>query len=82
MGRLRGLTRGSDPRFLLVQAENRSYGFHRNLYGIRHVGRVLTLGGALIIGACITWRGVAGVHPVVLTADILGLIANMLILLG
>jgi hypothetical protein len=82
VGRLRELTRGSDPRFLLVQAENRGYGFQRNLYGIRHVGRLLALGGALVMGAYIAWRGATGVHPVVLTADVLGLIANVLILLG
>jgi len=82
VGRLRELTRGSDPRFLLVQAENRGYGFQRNLYGMRHVGRVLALAGALVVGAFMAWRGAAGMHPVVLTADVLGLIANVLILLG
>lgn len=82
VGRLRELTRGSDPRFLLVQAENRGYGFQRNLYGIRRIGRMLALGGFLVIGAYVAWRGVTGVHPVVLTADVLGLLVNVLILLG
>ncbi len=39
MGQIRSLTRDAE-KFPLVHAENRSYGFHRNLYGIRWHGRI------------------------------------------
>jgi hypothetical protein len=34
---------GQDPRFPLVTAENIQYGFERNLYGFRWVGRAISL---------------------------------------
>lgn len=39
VGQIRSLTR-DEAKFPLVRAENRSYGFHRNLYGIRWTGRI------------------------------------------
>lgn len=40
VGKIRNLTRDA-TKFPLVCAENRSYGFHRNLYGIRWTGRII-----------------------------------------
>jgi hypothetical protein len=53
VARLRQVTRG-EQQFTLLQAENRSYGFQRNFYGIRWIGRLVALAGILVIAGFMT----------------------------
>ncbi|MEV8562971.1 hypothetical protein AB0478_42490 [Streptomyces sp. NPDC051917] len=46
VGQLRNLTRDAE-KFPLIRAENRSYGFQRNIYGIRWVARAIAFGVGL-----------------------------------
>ncbi|MFG3384233.1 hypothetical protein [Streptomyces sp. NPDC047999] len=57
VGRLRDRTRDTE-RFKLLFNENRSYGFTRNLYGVRWIGRCISLGGVLVAGAYMAWLSV------------------------
>jgi hypothetical protein len=68
VARLRELTRG-EQRFTLLQAENRSYGLQRNLYGVAFLG-------ILVIAGFMTWDLVQNRHADVPTADVLGLLLN------
>ncbi|WP_157876667.1 hypothetical protein [Streptomyces graminilatus] len=54
VGQIRSLTR-DEVKFPLVRAENRSYGFHRNLYGIRWTGRITGLLVVLGVLMYIVW---------------------------
>ena len=45
------MTRGE--QFYMVQAENRNYGYRRNFYGVRIVGRITALIGTLVMSC---WR--------------------------
>ncbi|WP_329548502.1 hypothetical protein OG548_35435 [Streptomyces sp. NBC_01356] len=54
VGQLRDRTRDTE-RFNLLFNENRNYGFARNLYGIRWIGRSVSLGGILFASAYMTW---------------------------
>jgi hypothetical protein len=81
VARLRELTRG-EPQFLLLQAENRSYGFQRNFYGIRWLGRLVAFLGMLVIAGFMTWGLLHNRHAGVPTADVLGLLLNGAILLA
>ncbi|MFE9308143.1 hypothetical protein ACFYM5_10630 [Streptomyces sp. NPDC006706] len=51
---LRDRTRDME-RFKLLFNENRNYGFTRNLYGVRWIGRCISLGGVLVVGAYTAW---------------------------
>lgn len=75
VARLRELTRG-EQKFPLLQAENRSYGFQRNFYGIRRLGRLIAFLGMLVIAGFMTWGLLHNRHASVPTADILGLLLN------
>lgn len=79
IGRLRELTR-DEQRFALIQAENRGYGFWRNFYAIRHLGRLAALAGTLVIAGLTLWRLESGVHPVIQVASALGLVINALVI--
>lgn len=79
VARLRQQTWGD--RFTLLQAENRAYGFQRNLYGLRWPGRLIAFAGILVVGA-FTARYFWSNHPSPSTADILGLLLNAAILVG
>jgi len=81
VARLRELTRG-EPQFLLLQAENRSYGFQRNFYGIRWLGRQVAFLGMLVIAGFMTWGLLHNRHAGVPTADVLGLLLNGAIMLA
>jgi hypothetical protein len=69
---------GNNPEYPLVKAENIQYGFERNFYGVRWVGRaiaaacVLLLGGVLAAGATETSTG----------AVVAGLVINACFVLG
>jgi hypothetical protein len=54
VGQIRSLTR-DEPKFLLVRAENRGYGFHRNLYGIRWTGRITAILVVLVVLGYMLW---------------------------
>jgi hypothetical protein len=75
VARLRQVTRG-EQQFTLLQAENRSYGFQRNFYGIRWIGRLIALGGILVIAGFMAWHLWDNPHASVPTADVLGLLLN------
>lgn len=69
MADLRRLTRVSQA-FPLVWKENLAYGFQRNLYGMRYVGRGTSLLAALIVAGVLGWRlatgaQVFGIEPMV-----------------
>jgi hypothetical protein len=81
VARLRQVTRG-EQQFTLLQAENRSYGFQRNLYGVRWFGRIMAILGLLVIGGFMGWHLSGKGHVSVPTADILGLLLNGAVLLG
>lgn len=80
VARLRQRTWGD--RFILLQAENRSYGFQRNLYGIRWFGRLVAFIGILVIGGFVVWHLRDNNHAGLFTADLLGLVLNAVILAG
>jgi len=80
VARLRQETRGKQ-QFDLLQAENRSYGFGRNLYGIRWLGRFVAFAGMLVIAGFMTWGLLHNRHASVPTADVLGLLINGVIML-
>lgn len=65
IARLRGMTRGKE--YGMVLAENMNYGFQRNLYALRHVGRVLAVAVlallGTIVGVGIKESGLAAVTP-------------------
>ncbi len=79
VGRLRELTR-DEQRFALIQAENRAYGFWRNFYAIRTLGRLVALAGILAMTSLVLWRLAGGLHPVVQVASALGLVIDALIM--
>lgn len=81
VARLRELSRG-EQQFPLLQAENRSYGFQRNFYGIRWLGRLVAFIGMLVIAEFMAWGLVHNEHASVLTADVLGLLINGAIMLA
>lgn len=60
IGRLIGATRDQE-RFALLHKENRNYGFMRNLYGLRPIGRVLAsvgvVGGVVLLVVALTGGG-------------------------
>ena len=78
---IRELTR-DDSRFYLVQAENRSYGFRRNVYATRIVGRVVVFLGLLVILGFALWPTLHGRQPDLQTAYVFGFVIDALIALG
>jgi hypothetical protein len=80
VSRLRELTRGD--RFYLLQAENRSYGYRRNLYGVRVVGRIVAILGLICILGFALWPLVHGHGPDLQVATVVGFIVDALIALG
>jgi hypothetical protein len=81
VSRIRELTR-DDPRFYVVQAENRGYGFRRNLYGVRTLGRIVSMLGLLTILGFIFWPLINGNHPALQTAYVLGAVVDAFIAIG
>jgi hypothetical protein len=81
ISRVRELTR-HDERFYMVQAENQGYGFQRNFYAVRWVGRTVALLGLLVTLGFMLWPVISGEHLDLQTAYVLGLAANALIGLG
>src|SRR5699024_4600690 len=54
VSKLRNRTRDA-KKFLLVKKENRSYGFQRNLYGIRWFGRIVSVMTLVALFICLLW---------------------------
>jgi hypothetical protein len=80
VSRLRELTRGNG--FYLLQAESRSYGYRRNLYGVRIVGRIVALLGVLSTLGFALWPLIHGHHLDFQSTTVLGLLVNALVVLG
>jgi hypothetical protein len=51
---LRGQTRGEE--FALLFAENKNYGFQRNLYGVRHAGRLSAVVSCLALSSVLAYQ--------------------------
>jgi hypothetical protein len=81
VGRIRELTR-DDQRFYMVQAENRAYGYRRNFYAVRHLGRLVALLGLVVILGFVFWPTVSGKHPDVQAAYLLGALVDAVIAAG
>jgi hypothetical protein len=81
VSRVRELAR-DDQRFYIVQAENRAYGFRRNLYGVRALGRLVALLGLLTILGLALWPAISGSQPHAQAAYVLGFIVDALIAVG
>ncbi|CAL9623806.1 hypothetical protein [Streptomyces sp. enrichment culture] len=79
IGQIRSLTR-DEAKFPLVRAENRSYGFHRNLYGIRWTGRSAALLVVLGVLAYMLWLANVGHQPALTLANSLALLATVVCL--
>ncbi|MDX3712274.1 hypothetical protein [Streptomyces europaeiscabiei] len=67
VGQVRDRTRDNE-KFKLLFNENRNYGFARNLYGVRWIGRGISLGGVLVVGAHMAWLSL-GRHQDGITAE-------------
>ncbi|WP_406391340.1 hypothetical protein OG806_08185 [Streptomyces sp. NBC_00882] len=75
VGQVRNLTR-DETKFPLVRAENRGYGFHRNLYGIRWTGRITALLVVLGVGAYMLWLANVEHQPAITLVNVLALLAT------
>ena len=81
VSRIRELTR-DDQRFYLVQAENRAYGYRRNFYAVRNLGRLVALRGLVVILGFVFWPTISGKHLDVQVAYILGTLVDAVIAAG
>jgi hypothetical protein len=81
VSQVRELTR-ADRRFYILQAENKGYGFRRNFYAVRTIGRLVALLGLLVILGFALWPTISGKQPDIQAAYVLGLIVDALIALG
>jgi hypothetical protein len=81
VSRVRELTR-DDQRFYMVQVENRGYGYRRNLYATRAIGRAIAFFCLLVIVGFALWPFIDGKNPDVQLAYVLGGIIDGLIALG
>ena len=68
--------------FPMIAAENRNYGFERNLYGSRKAGRIIAILVIVVLAAAIGWRAADGLHPIVPVPYILGLVLDALFVAG
>ncbi|MFF8855642.1 hypothetical protein [Streptomyces althioticus] len=75
VGQLRNLTRDAE-KFPLIRAENRSYGFQRNIYGIRWVARAIAFGVGLGVLAYMLWLARIDHQPALTLVNILALAAS------
>ncbi|MFJ2568528.1 MULTISPECIES: hypothetical protein [unclassified Streptomyces] len=78
VGQVRDRTRDTE-KFRLLFNENRNYGFARNLYGVRWIGRGISLGGVLVVGTYMAWLSL-GRHQDGITAENLFGVASCLAL--
>ncbi|MDQ0776317.1 hypothetical protein QF026_004783 [Streptomyces aurantiacus] len=74
VGQIRSLTRDAD-KFPLVRAENRGYGFHRNLYGIRWHGRITASAVTLGVLAYMLWLANVAHQAALTPMNVLALLA-------
>jgi len=81
VGQIRELTRDKS-KFPLVWVENRGYGFQRNLYGIRWVGRFISLAAILGLAAYMAWLASITDEPVFTKVNISALAMNAVCLVS
>jgi hypothetical protein len=79
IGQIRNLTR-DEAKFPFVRAENRSYGFHRNLYGIRWTGRSSAFLVALGVLAYMLWLANFDHQPALTLVNVLSLLSTVVCL--
>jgi hypothetical protein len=78
VAQLRQLTR--TDQFPLVIAENKNYGFRRNFYGLRTVGRIVTGLCCLGLAGVLIGQSIAGGHVFQPTALAAGLVIDLVLL--
>jgi len=76
VGQLRNLTRNAE-KFPLVRAENHSYGFQRNVFGIRWIARGITLGVGLGVLAYMLWVARVDHQSALTPMNVLALVATL-----
>ncbi|MEU9388919.1 hypothetical protein AB0D86_02825 [Streptomyces sp. NPDC048324] len=76
VGQIRNLTR-DETKFPLVRAENRGYGFHRNLYGIRWTGRTTAFLVVLGVIAYMLWLANVEHQHALTVVNVLALLATV-----
>jgi hypothetical protein len=81
VSRVRELTR-DDRRFYMVQVENRGYGYRRNLYAMRTIGRTIAFFCSLVIVGFALWPLAGGKNMDFQLAYVLGVVIDVLIALG
>lgn len=79
IGQIRNLTRDGE-KFPLVRAENRSYGFHRNVYGIRWTSRVIALVVVLGVLGYMLWLANVEHQAALTLVNVLALAATVVCL--
>lgn len=80
IGRIRALAQ-SRERFGLLFNENRGYGFARNLYGVRWIGRVISFGGAVAVGGYMVWLSLGRHQDGVTASNLFGLATCLMFLI-
>jgi hypothetical protein len=81
VSRVRELTRDGQ-RSYMAQAENRGYGYRRNFYAVRNLGRLVALLGLIVILGFVLWPTISGKQSDVQAAYILGALVNATIAAG
>jgi hypothetical protein len=71
---LRELTRSR--RFSMVATENKNYGFERNLYGLRWVGRTIALLAVAVTAGLLAFGQTGGAHLISTAGAAAGLVIN------
>jgi hypothetical protein len=79
--RVRMLARDSPKHTKILNLENRSYGFQRNLLGIRSVGRAVSGLCSVVTGAFLIWSGTHG-GGVAFTDQLFGFLIDVVIFAG
>jgi hypothetical protein len=81
VSRIREMTR-NDQRFYMLQVENKGYGYRRNFYAVRTIGRIVAVLGVLVILGFALRPLINGEHPDVQVPYVLGFIVDAVIALG
>jgi hypothetical protein len=73
---------GQDERYSLVKAENIQYGFERNFYAVRSVGRAIAAVSTLILLVVLASRSHLGINGVSIGALIAGIVIDSAFCVG
>lgn len=73
---------GQDPRYPLVKAENAQYGFERNLFGFRWVGRTSSFLCTAVLAGVSLAGTVGSMSAVSMEAALVGMLLDLALLVG